>query len=262
MKLYTETTGSGPDLFLVHGWGMNAAVWDGLRDALQTHYCVTCVDLPGHGRSAPGGFDTDSAAQALLDAAPPRATWIAWSLGGQMALNAASRAPERIARLSLVASSPRFVRGPDWPCAIAAEVLEQFMEELRRDVRATLNRFLALQVRGSEAAGATLRDLRGRLFAHGDPDPAALASGLAILRDTDLRAALASLRIPAQFILGERDTLMPAAVAAQIPSNAHAEVIQGAGHAPFLSHPQAFLEKLLPFLQDNQPAPGVRNHAG
>jgi pimeloyl-[acyl-carrier protein] methyl ester esterase len=181
-----------------------------------------------------------------------------------LALRAAQQAPERIARLALVASSPRFVQAPDWPHAIPASVLAQFLDGLQADYRATLNRFLALQVRGSEEAGGTLRELRSLLFAHGEPDPAALAAGLAILRDADLRPGLDSLALPLRFIMGARDTLMPLAAAractAELPA-AELKVIAGAGHAPFLSHRDAFLEALLPFL----PAAGheeVRHHGG
>lgn len=264
MKLHTETSGHGPDLFLVHGWGLNGAIWNDVRQALAADYRITAVDLPGHGRSPGGGFDLDTAASALLEAAPPRAHWVAWSLGGMLALRAARQAPERMVSLSLVASSPRFVQAPDWPHAMEAAVLDQFHAALAQDARATLNRFLALQVRGSEASGATLRALREQLFAHGAPDPAALAAGLAILRDADLRAELEDLPLPLQFIMGERDTLMPAAAAqacvARRPG-ARLDRIADAGHAPFLSHPPAFLAALGAFLQETH-ATGAHRHVG
>ena len=262
MNLYTETTGSGPDLFLVHGWGLNGAIWSGLRTALEADYRVTAVDLPGHGRSPGGSFDLDSASAAVREAAPPQATWIAWSLGGLLALRAAQQAPEHIANLALVASSPRFVQATDWPHAVPAAVLAQFLDELQLDHHITLNRFLALQVRGSTEAGVTLRALRRQLFAHGEPDLVALAAGLAILRDADLRPGLNDMTLPLQFIMGERDTLIPPAAARACAVRAPAaqlDVIAGAGHAPFLSHPQEFLAALRPFLPATQPR-GVRYH--
>ncbi|MCA1805586.1 MAG: pimeloyl-ACP methyl ester esterase BioH [Xanthomonadaceae bacterium] len=264
MNLHTQTSGTGPDLFLIHGWGLNGTIWSGLRAALEADYRVTAVDLPGHGRSPGGTFDLDSASIALREAAPPQAHWIAWSLGGLLALHAARPAPERITGLTLVASSPRFVQAPDWPHAVPAAVLAQFLDELQQDYRATLNRFLALQVRGSAEAGGTLRALRGQLFAHGEPDPTALAAGLAILRDADLRPGLDGITLPLQFIMGERDTLIPAAAARACVARAPAaqlEVIAGAGHAPFLSHPREFLAALRPFLPATQPRE-VRHHGG
>jgi pimeloyl-[acyl-carrier protein] methyl ester esterase len=264
MKLHIETTGTGPDLFLIHGWGLNGAIWSGVRTALEADYRVTAVDLPGHGRSPGGSFDLDSASTALREAAPPQAHWIAWSLGGQLALHVAQSAPECIASLTLVAGSPRFVQSPEWPHAVPAAVLAQFLDELQRDYRATLNRFLALQVRGSTAAGDTLRTLRRQLFAHGEPDPVALAAGLAILRDTDLRPGLEDMSLPLQFIMGERDTLIPPAAAwactARV-STAQLDLIAGAGHAPFLSHPRDFLAALRPFLPATQ-AREARHHGG
>ena len=267
MKLYTETTGSGPDLFLVHGWGLNSGVWSGLVGTLSERYRVTTVDLPGHGQSrCEDGVDLDSASEALLAAAPDSATWIAWSLGGMLALAAAAHAGERIKSLLLVCSSPRFVASPDWPHAMDEAVLSQFNHNLHQDYQGTLNRFLALQVRGSEAAGPTLRELRNTLVAQGEPNPTALAAGLAMLCDADLRPLLPDLKLPCHFIMGERDTLMPAAAAhaacAAMP-NASMQIIAGAGHAPFLSHPEAFMHASLAFLDPNQTASkGTIAHVG
>ena len=49
--LFVEQLGHGPDLTLLHGWGLNGAVWDGIRDELAAHFTLHLVDLPGHGYS-------------------------------------------------------------------------------------------------------------------------------------------------------------------------------------------------------------------
>ncbi len=49
--LHVETRGQGPDLVLLHGWGLNLRVWDGLADELSKSFRVITMDLPGHGRS-------------------------------------------------------------------------------------------------------------------------------------------------------------------------------------------------------------------
>ena len=51
MSLYNFRVGTGPDLVLVHGWGMNAAVWEPLLPAMSAHFRVTVLELPGHGGS-------------------------------------------------------------------------------------------------------------------------------------------------------------------------------------------------------------------
>lgn len=47
--LYTYTTGEGPDVVLVHGWGMHSGVWEDVVESLIDYYRVTVLDLPGHG---------------------------------------------------------------------------------------------------------------------------------------------------------------------------------------------------------------------
>ncbi len=253
--LHVTVSGRGPNLVLLHGWGMHSGVWDETAAALQQEYRVWRVDLPGHGRS-PMPVEGDSLAgvatavcAALPEAAQP-AAWVGWSLGGLVALQAALSEPERVQRLVLVAATPRFVTAADWPTAVAPAVLDAFAGDLQKDYRATLLRFLALQARGSERAREEVRNLRQRLFEHGEPDPRALRAGLALLAQTDLRAALAGLSCPLGLLAGERDTLMPAAAVEPIrqccaqPDTVSTAIIAGAGHAPFLSHPETFVESL------------------
>ena len=250
--MHVTTHGQGPDLVLVHGWGMHGGVFAPLLPALSRRNTVHLVDLPGHGHAAGarGRLALDGTTEALLDALPA-ATWIAWSLGGLFALEAARRRPERVHALALVASTPRFTLAPDWPHAVAAEVFAQFARELASDYRGTLARFVALECHGSDHERLELRALRKALAAHGEPDPAALADGLALLAGTDLRATLPELAMPAVWIAGARDLLVPAAAlerAAAMMPNARYACIAGGGHAPFIGQPGAVLAALEPLL--------------
>jgi pimeloyl-[acyl-carrier protein] methyl ester esterase len=184
---------------------------------------------------------------------PEPLTIVGWSLGGQLALRWAQLHPAQVKKLVLVATTPCFVRQDDWSCAMAAEVLQEFADSLLQNHALTLKRFLALQVRGSENEKEILADLRARLFTKGEPDVEALKGGLEILRDTDLRDTLAQIKQPTLVINGERDTLTPknaAAALAQALPNARLQIIQGAAHAPFLSHPTIFMQHLKSFLHE------------
>ena len=253
MKVHSETTGTGPELVLLHGWGMNAAVWSGISARLAQHYRVTVIELPGHGAS---GYDAPAAslddwAQACLQAAPARADWVGWSLGGQLAVRAALLAPPRVGRLLTIASSPRFVRAGDWQRAMPENTLRQFAETLRKNPRQTLARFLALQVQGDDQARQTLRLLRQETEQRPAPDARALKHGLELLLQVDLRSQLAALNCPSLWLLGERDTLVPAAVGAELQSLlgglGAVRVLPGCAHAPFLSHPAESLAALQGF---------------
>jgi len=253
----TRTTipGKRCGLVLVHGWGMNAAVWDGLSASLTAGRRLWRIELPGHGASPfePHHDRCEAWADACLEQAPERAVWIGWSLGGLIALEAALRAPERIRALVLLTASPRFVYVPDWPAAMDAQVLARFHAELLADPTGTLQRFLALQVKGSEAARDTLRTLRREIAQRPEPGPAALAVGLDLLRDTDLRERIGALACPTLWLFGQRDTLVPAAASeniARLLPQAHRRVIAGAAHAPFLSHPRETGGAIAGFLRE------------
>jgi len=242
-------------LVLLHGWGMNAAVWEGLPASLTDGWRQWRIELPGHGASPfePRHDSRGAWADACLEVAPERAVWIGWSLGGLIALETALRAPERISALVLLTATPRFVRAPDWLAAMDAHVLAQFHDGLLADPMGTLDRFLALQVMGSEAARHTLRTLRRELAQRPAPLPAALALGLDLLRDTDLRGRIVALACPTLWLFGRRDTLVPAATSegiARLLPQARRRVIAGAAHAPFLSHPQETGIAIAGFLQE------------
>jgi len=252
--IFVETHGNGPDLVLLHGWGLHGGLWGSVTERLAERHRLHCVDLPGHGRSAPlaGDYTLAHVAQAVAAAVPAGADWLGWSLGGMVAQQAAL-AGAAIGRLLLVGSGPCFVRRDDWPDATPAALLEQFAEQLQVDYRATLGRFLALQSQGSEQGRLELRTLRSALFQHGEPDQGALAGGLTILQQTDLRPHIAEVSQPTLLIQGKRDTLFPLASAeatvALLP-NGRLVPIAGAGHAPFISHPAEFLAAVEVFLNE------------
>jgi len=51
MSLFAQVNGEGPVVVLLHGWGMNADVWEDVCAELVDSYRVIAIDLPGHGRS-------------------------------------------------------------------------------------------------------------------------------------------------------------------------------------------------------------------
>lgn len=256
MKLHTLTTGAGADLVLLHGWGMNGAVWSSILPALEQRFRVTLIELPGHGASTyqQGQADLDVWVDACLDVAPAQAHWIGWSLGGQIAQRAALIAPQRFKRLMLVCSTPRFVQADDWLHAMLQQTLQQFAGTLTRDHQQTLARFLSLQVQGDERARETLRQLRHEIAERPAPDQRALEHGLELLLTVDLRSQLSQLRCATLWVFGERDTLVPAGVEEALRllhlPDAQFSRLPGCAHAPFISHPEQSLELIKCFFED------------
>jgi pimeloyl-[acyl-carrier protein] methyl ester esterase len=270
-RLAYQELGAGPPVVLVHGWSLSSAVFADVAAALGRRHRVIAPDLRGHGGSDPAPFTLADLAQDLglllerLDLG--RAALLGWSLGGQVALAALAGkrrsvgperpdtpdARDRVTRLILVSSTPRFTAGDGWPHGLPAQHLAVLAHRVRRDPARTLARFFddllapderdpALRARaGAVRAGIPL------------PDPAAAQAGLDVLAATDLRPVLAGTSLPTLVVHGEADPICPAgagrALAASIPG-ARLALLPGAGHVPFLSRPDAFAAALDPFLAE------------
>jgi len=234
--LHVDVHGSGPDLVLVHGWGMHGGNWSDWAGELSSRFRVWVVDLPGHGNSDYQGQDTlDTWASAVEDVVPENAWWLGWSLGGLVSMAALDRQQKNIRGLVLLASTPCFVASLNWKSAVDAKVFDQFAQQLQTDIDRTLMRFLSLQVRNTDRSGDTLRKLRGDLKSRPQAKLDALRSGLRFLHESDLCKVLTDPVVPVYWLLGERDTLVPSEVRNSFPE-IPSMLIEGAGHAPFLSH--------------------------
>jgi len=252
-RLSVTSTGSGPRLVMLHGWGLNSHVWDDVVPALSDRFEVSCVDLPGHGGSPwPPTFDSlTSLAEVIAPHLHRDAIVMGWSLGSMAALQLALAHSESVRALVLVAATARFIAGTDWPHGVEPAVLAQFAAHLEEDHESTVRDFLALQVRGEERSLETLRVLRKRVLGAGAPTPMALRAGLEILHTCDLREDVSQIKVPTLVIAGEYDRLtFPEAsreLASQLP-RARFALIEKAAHAPFISHREIFVREVTQFL--------------
>jgi pimeloyl-[acyl-carrier protein] methyl ester esterase len=230
---------------------MHSGVWRGFAQRFADDFRVTLVDLPGHGRSGMiDDFTLDGVGRALLDAAPERAHWLGWSLGAQISLGLAGRSPERVASLTMLAGSARFVAGVDWPGAMDVALMSRFAADLIEDYHRTLMQFLGLQTWGLNNPKQALRDLKASVAECQEPEAAALRAGLEILRHADLRADLPGLSVRLLMLLGSRDRLAPPAVGEamrELAPSAEFHVLEGAAHTPFLSHADECFARLNDF---------------
>ena len=237
------------DVVFVHGWAMNSAVWQPCLQRLPDWVNPRCIDLPGYGACLDARAGTlDEYADHVARRISRPAAVVGWSLGGLVSLRLAQTRPEKVSALIQVASSPKFVQADDWPTAIERAVFEQFAASLEKDTVKTIKRFLALQVRGTDTSTATARTLQRSIEAQGLPALEALFAGLKILSDTDLRPAVSKLTSPVTWLLGAKDMLVPIGLAdplVQLVPDADIRVLARAGHAPFISDPDAFVDELL-----------------
>lgn len=247
-------TARARDVILLHGWGSNSTVWKDLAARLAPRCRVHAPDLPGYGGTpSREPCSVVGLADAVAQDAPPRCHVVGWSLGAQIALAWAKRAPRQVDRLALIAATPRFVQCPDWPHAVAEDVLLAFSTALAADRAGMLARFILLQSQGDDRARQVARQLRAALAAGSGPRANTLRWGLQVLLATDLRGDLGSIKQRALVLHGDRDRLTPLAAGKHISrhlAKARLIVLRGTAHAPFLSKPREVAAALREFFDE------------
>lgn len=255
--LVTRTTGTGKDLVLLHGWGMNSAVFSEFIPLLEKDYRITTIDLPGFGENNQHAGDPYTVArlasqiQAVL---PAQCVVAGWSLGGMVAQQLALLAPEQVTGLITIAATPCFVAGPGWP-GIAPDLLTQFEQELSKNYQKTLDRFLAIQAMGSDSARQDIKLIKEQVTRLPSPSTAALASSLHLLSSEDLRGEIGRIRQPTLRLYGRLDSLVPTSAIDQICQlhpESDAVVLSKASHAPFISHPEQTADVIRQFMCTRQ----------
>lgn len=233
-------------LVFLPGWCVGRGPELAAVDALHG----TILDLPGY-RDAPLIADFDVAADDIAARLQPCTHLCGWSLGAQMALAIAARAPEKVGKLVLIAGTVSFVQRDGWPHAMPPEMLAEFAANVATDIQSILPRFVGGFNRGDARAKAVTRILLE--LADPLPPAATLATGLDWLRDVDLRPLALLVKAPTLLVHGANDPLMPLAaaeaLAALIPG-ARLATFADCAHAPFISRPEEFLERVQAFLNE------------
>ena len=255
MTMQVVSVGSGPDICFLHGWGMNSEVWRETATYLSDNYRVTLIDLPGFGINAdvPCDFSLQNITELVAPLVPDQAVLVGWSLGGLIANSIVLSEPGKIKKLVLIASNAQFAENKNWPTAMKIDVLEGFVENLSQDYKQTLQRFLMLQARGGDNAKDTIRELKQRLYQHGEPSEQALYRGLQLLKNISFITQLADINIPTLLLYGKLDALVPVSAATEMLNRlpeAKLYIFPKAAHAPFISHFNEFTKELDTFLHE------------
>lgn len=238
-------TASAKPIVLLHGWGFTPAIWAPLITALEGH------GIPPERILAPPlplreGATPEHTVNMLTTVLPPCAHIIGWSLGGELALALAQTAPERVASLTLIGSTPCFMNRTDWPSGQPASLLDDFDQRLADNPAALLKRF-ALLIRHGDITASRDRDLADALIQASDTDPARLGAGLALLRHIDLRTTTSPMKMPCLVIHGTHDAVVPLAAAEWLQHSIGATLqsIEGASHALPLTHGAVLANRII-----------------
>jgi pimeloyl-[acyl-carrier protein] methyl ester esterase len=250
-----SSKGDGPILNVVHGWGMNAHLFDDWSEDLSQYFCVNLIDLPGHGLNHKELLSVDLNELADEARSIPTGHWLGWSMGGMLALNLALKKPAQVDSLIMLCATPCFIQREHWPHGTDSHVLEQFAANLKQNIKQTIQTFLALEVMGVDDERSQLRILKEKVFERPLPNEQALTAGLALLQDVDLSAQLKNLAVPSLWISGRRDRLvLPQAMqqAAALCGGDY-QLLRGSGHAPFIRQANELTELIKTHIPQENP---------
>jgi pimeloyl-ACP methyl ester carboxylesterase len=235
-----------PAVVMLHGAGFDHSTW-ALHSRWFAHhgYSVLAPDLPGHGRSAgkplPTIADMADWTAALLDAAhAPKARLVGHSMGSLIALETSAQHPDKVSGLSLIGTAATMTVGPDLLKAAEADSPDAF------DMVSIWGLGFKAELGGSLAPGLWMHQGAQRVLQQ--TRPGVLYNDLNACNSyQNALTAAAQVKVPATFILGERDMMTPAragkTLAAATP-NARTVVVPGAGHMIMAEAPDELLAAL------------------
>ena len=249
-----ELHGSGPMVALIHGFGLNRAMWQWQLPALTPHFGVLTYDLFGHGESAPPTGRPDLAMFSgqllrLMDrCAIERAAVVGFSLGGMIARRFALDHPDRLSAPVILHSAHD--RTPAEREAVRRRVRHTREHGPAANVDSALERWFTPAFR---AAAPELIDLVRTWITNNDPAIFARIYRVLAEDDAEIVEGLERIACPTLVMTGEDDPgntpAMSKAMAELIPG-ARLVILSGLRHMALAESPAAISEPLCAFLRE------------
>jgi pimeloyl-[acyl-carrier protein] methyl ester esterase len=200
------------DIFL-HGFGTTPEIWPGGGPQLYFDNLEREADRIGQGMARDVRV-------------------IGWSMGGMVAQLIAAKYPEKVERLVLISTTPKFIATDDFPCGLPAAALKRLGQRIQRE---GMKAFHSLVFPDGHRLG-----LANLAIDQAERELAALGK-------TDFRAIIASIKAPTLIIHGDRDEICPPGAALYMNraiAGSRLLLLKGVGHAPMIEAPGRFKEAL------------------
>ena len=245
VRLYCERVGGGPAVLFTHGFAASSRMFVSQLAALGPTHTAIAWDMRGHGRSDYPNDDAQYSTAlvmedmlALLDAHDvERAILVGHSVGGYLSLRFRLLHPERVRALVLVACAPGFRRD---------------------DRRQEWNRYCYARAQDYEQRGLAANPDSDEVVIAGHRDATGLArAARGILTQEDARVidGLPGLDVPTLGLAGRDDVhhgydfVSPVVYMTKKIPGAQLTIFEDSRHAPNLTEPGAFNDRLLSFLR-------------
>ena len=245
-------------ILFIHGLGSSADRWLDIPDAISMYYHTIAVDLIGFGGSdkpTDVNYTIEQFSEFILEFIEKiglsgddrKITLVGHSLGGYIAVDFAIRNKGLIEKLVLLDSSG-FLKGP-------TPLLEQYLNAAKYpSYDSVRNVFEQMVAQPWKVLPVIINIFITRINSPGAKYPFESAYQNSTTTQIDLSRLKSIEDIPTLIIWGKSDNLIPIEYSEpfkQVFKNYRIEMIEDAGHAPFVEKPAIICEILHSFLSQN-----------
>lgn len=262
-NLFYKDWGSGPPVVFIHGWPVNADMWEYQMPYLASQGLRTVAyDRRGFGRSDQpwSGYDYDTFADdlsSLLDhLGLQQVTLVGFSMGGgEIARHLSRHGTGRVAKAVLVAAvTPFLLKTPDNESGAPVSVFDGMVEGLNKDRPNFLagfgKSFFGVSALSHAVSSETLQWQHNLAMM---ASPKATIDCVRAFSETDFRRDMEAFNVPTLIIHGDADQTVPIAASGEVTARmipgARHEVYAGAPHGLFVTHKDRLNTDLLEFIR-------------
>jgi pimeloyl-ACP methyl ester carboxylesterase len=256
--MHYEDRGSGDPIVFVHGWGGSGDAWDlQILDLAPDYRCIT-VDLRGHGNSDKPWADYSydlfvRDLDTLIDKLNlVNVTLVGWSMGGHIGLKYAHEHGDKIARLVITGSGPRFWQAEDAPYGTPAEAVPGLIDAVRVARTETI-----AGLYGNNFHRTDLTATKDWFVQIGWRVPAFIGlSSFQALIDNDLRPALPEITVPVHVFSGRHDQIWAPQWSEEthrLVPNSTLTFFENSGHVAFVENREEWNRALKTVIEGGTP---------
>lgn len=225
VELFYQDYGQGETIVLIHGWPLSSASWEYQLAELPLHgKRVVAYDRRGFGQSSKpwDGYNYDTFAddlKAVLDQLDlQNVTLVGFSMGGgEVARYMSRHQGARVSKVVFVSAvTPYMLKTADNPTGVDKSTFDDMLSNLGKDRFGFLQdfskNFYGQGILSHPVSQGVLDSFAMLAF---PASPRATSQCVKAFSETDFRQDLAAIKVPALFIYGTSDAVVPPATGAE-----------------------------------------------